>query len=133
LHLQMQKLDFKGKGFSRYVERIHIRWLRLTQKVAAGALAYGRFHQAERIFCGHTHVAQRDQRDGVEYYNSGSWTDARPTYVTVDEEGVQIHEYHERTDDRHSRQERGEADAAVADFADDAGLFEDAEYQGVGG
>jgi len=133
LHLQMQKLDFKGKGFSRYVERIHIRWLRLTQKVAAGALAYARFHQAGRIFCGHTHVAQRDQRDGVEYYNSGSWTDARPTYVTVDEEGVQIHEYHERTDDRHSSQERGEADAAVADFADDAGLFEDAEYQGVGG
>lgn len=133
LHLQLQKLDFKGKCFSRYVDRLHIRWLRLTQKVAAGALAHARFHHAERIFCGHTHVASCQQCDGIEYYNSGSWTDARPTYITVDAEGVQIHEYHERADHRHSGEERGEADAAFADFADDAGLLEDAEYASVGG
>jgi UDP-2,3-diacylglucosamine pyrophosphatase LpxH len=132
LHLQLQKLDFKGKGLSRYVDRIHIRWLRLTQKVAAGALAHARVHQADRIFCGHTHVPSSQQRDGIEYYNTGSWTDSRPTYITVDAEGVEIHEYQERTDDRHSGEERSEADAEFADFADDAGLSADAEYQGVG-
>jgi UDP-2,3-diacylglucosamine pyrophosphatase LpxH len=132
LHLQLQKLDFKGKGLSRYVDRIHIRWLRLTQKVAAGALAHARVHQADRIFCGHTHVPSSQQRDGIEYYNTGSWTDSRPTYITVDAEGVEIHEYQERTDDRHSGEERSETDAEFADFADDAGLSADAEYQGVG-
>jgi UDP-2,3-diacylglucosamine pyrophosphatase LpxH len=132
LHLQLQKLDFKGKCFSRYVDRLHIRWLRLTQKVAAGALAHARFHQADRVFCGHTHVPQYQERDGIEYYNSGSWTDSRPTYITVDAEGVEIHEYHERTDDHHSGEERSEADAEFADFADEAGLPEDAQYEGVG-
>ncbi len=133
LHLQMQKIDLKGKCFSRYVDRLHIRWLRLTQKVAAGALTHARFHQAQRIFCGHTHVAAREEHEGIEYYNSGSWTDTRPTYITVDAEGVQIHEYHERTNDRHSGEERSEIDAEFADFADEAGLPADAEYQGVGG
>ena len=133
LHLSLQKLDLKGKCFSRYVDRLHIRWLRLTQKVAAGALAHARFHQAERIFCGHTHVASREQREGIEYYNSGSWTDSRPTYITIDDKGVEIHEYQERADDRDPGEERGEADSAFADFVDEAGLREDAEYESVGG
>jgi hypothetical protein len=29
----------------------------------------------------------------VEYYNSGSWIDANPTYLTIDEDGVQIRKY----------------------------------------
>ena len=132
LHLALQKLDLKGKCFSRYVDRLHIRWLRLTQKVAAGALAHARFQQAERIFCGHTHVASQQERDGIEYYNSGAWTDSRPTYVTIDDKGVEIHEYQERTDDRNPGEERGETDSAFADFADEAGLLEDAEYESVG-
>jgi hypothetical protein len=35
---------------------------------------------------------QREQ-DGIEYYNSGSWTDAQATYITVDSDGVRIQEY----------------------------------------
>jgi len=132
LHLQLQRLDFKGKWFSRSLDRVHIRWLRLTQKVAAGALAHARFHQADRIFCGHTHVPVRQERDGIEYYNSGCWTDAQPTYITVDAEGVQIHEYHERSDHHRSGEERSETDSELADFTDQAGLSADAEYEGVG-
>ena len=33
------------------------------------------------------------EQDGIEYYNSGSWTDAQATYITVDTEGVRIQEY----------------------------------------
>jgi len=33
------------------------------------------------------------EQDGIDYYNTGSWTDTKLTYVTVNEEGVQIHEY----------------------------------------
>jgi hypothetical protein len=29
----------------------------------------------------------------VDYYNSGSWIDANPTYITVAEEGVEIRKY----------------------------------------
>ncbi len=95
LHLQLQKLDFKDRRFSRYMDLMNTRWLRLSSKVAAGALAHARFRDALRIFCGHTHVAVRQEKDGIEYYNSGSWTDSQATYITVGEEGVHIRTYEE--------------------------------------
>ena len=132
VYLQLQKLDFKNKPIVRLIDRLNTRWLRMSEKVASGALALARHRQAERIFCGHTHEALHVERDGISYYNSGGWVDSRLTYLTIDETGVQIHEYSERADDRDSGEERGEADSALADFADDAGLREDVEYESVG-
>ena len=137
LHLLLQKLDFKGKWFSRLVDRLGTRWLRLSAKVASGALFHARMRQAERIFCGHTHVALYRERDGIEYYNAGSWTDSAPTYLTLDADGVRIHTYreaepHERADDRDPGEERGEDDSALARVAGESGLPADAEYEAVG-
>ena len=100
---------------TRFLDRLNTRWLRLSTKVAAGALAHARHHQAARIFCGHTHAALHRHEDGIDYYNSGSWIDERPTYITVGEEGVQIHEYPEQPDDGHASEERSEADSEHAD------------------
>lgn len=130
--LWLQKLDLKGKHLSRFLDRLNTRWLRLSPKVAAGAMAHARLRQAQRAFCGHTHVAMSCEHDGVEYYNCGSWTDSQLTYITIDAEGVRIHEYHEQSDDRDPGEERGEADSALAELAGDSGLPEDAEYEGVG-
>ena len=136
LYLMLQKLDFKSKPIARMIDRLNTRWLRMSPKVSAGALAHAKHHGADRIFCGHTHEALHIERDGINYYNSGGWVDSRLTYLTIDELGVKIHEYvehkQERTDDRDSGEERGEADSAFADFADDSGLFEDVEYEGAG-
>jgi UDP-2,3-diacylglucosamine pyrophosphatase LpxH len=153
IHLQVQKFDFTGKWFSRLVDRLGTRWLRLTPKVASGALAHAQLRQAQRIFCGHTHAALYRRQDSVEYYNTGGWIDSKPTYVTVDADGVRIHDFegeyaereehekvrvndekeqHERSDHRDSGEERGQADPTSAEFPDDAGLFDDAEYEGVG-
>ncbi len=138
LFLQLQKLDLKGNPIARLIDRLNTRFLRLSPKVAAGALAYARHHGADRIFCGHTHEAIHVEQDGIQYYNSGGWVDSRLTYLTIDELGVHIHEFNEhehgeRADDRDSGQERGEADSALVDFADEAGLLEDVEYESVGG
>jgi len=132
LYLQLQKLDFKNKPIARLIDRLNTRWLRMSTKVSAGALAFARHHEAQRIFCGHTHQALYVERDGIAYYNSGGWVDSRLTYLTIDETGVQIHEYTERPDHRDSGEERGEADSALADFADESGLLEDVEYESVG-
>jgi UDP-2,3-diacylglucosamine pyrophosphatase LpxH len=96
LYLQLQKLDSKNKIFTRFLDRLNTRWLRLSSKVADGALAHARRNQAARIFCGHTHAAMSKAEDGAEYYNCGSWVDANPTYITIDEEGVIIREYHDQ-------------------------------------
>jgi UDP-2,3-diacylglucosamine pyrophosphatase LpxH len=139
--LALQKLDLKGNPMSRLIDRWNTRFLRMSSKVAGGALEYARQHHADRIFCGHTHQALHETRDGVDYYNSGGWIDSKLTYITVGEDGVRIHEYKEpehadehteRADDHHSGEKRSEADSESADFADEAGLFEDAEYEGVG-
>ena len=132
LHLLLQKIDIKGKYFSRLADRLGTRWLRLTTKVSAGALSHARAEHVDRVFCGHTHAALQLERDGISYYNSGSWVDERPTYITVSEEGVRIHDYQPRTDDRDSGEERGHHDSPPAEFADPAGLLEDFEYEGVG-
>jgi len=115
LYLQLQKWDTRSKMLTRFLDRLNTRWLRLSAKVADGALAHARHHQAERIFCGHTHAALHCHEDGIDYYNSGSWIDDRPKYITVGEEGVQIHEYIEQTDDSHAGEERSEADSEHAD------------------
>jgi UDP-2,3-diacylglucosamine pyrophosphatase LpxH len=138
LYLQLQKLDFKNKPIARMIDRVNTRWLRMSPKVSAGAIAYAKHHEAQRIFCGHTHQALHLEQDGISYYNSGGWVDSRLTYLTVDETGVQIHEFDklgfekQRIDDRDPGEERGEVDTSVADFADDAGLLEDVEYESVG-
>jgi UDP-2,3-diacylglucosamine pyrophosphatase LpxH len=142
LFLQLQKLDFKSKPITRMIDRLNTRWLRMSAKVASGALGYARQHGADRIFCGHTHEAIQVEQNGIYYYNSGGWVDSRLTYLTVDEQGVKTHEFNqheysgldgERTDDRDSGEERGETDSAVADVADESGLLEDVEYESVGG
>src|SRR5882672_10719776 len=107
LHLQLQKLDVRGKRLSRYVDQLNTRWLRLSSKVAEGAMARARELCSHRVFCGHTHVALHQQAEGVDYYNAGSWTDSTPTYVTVGEEGVQIHSFDQPSDERDSGEGRG--------------------------
>jgi UDP-2,3-diacylglucosamine pyrophosphatase LpxH len=101
---------------TRFLDRLNTRWLRLSTKVAAGALAHARHHQAARIFCGHTHAALHRHEDGVDYYNSGSWIDDHPKYITVGEEGVQIHEYIEQPDNVRAGGGRSEADSELAEF-----------------
>ena len=152
LYLRLQKMDLKGKPVARLIDRLNTRWLRMSPKVATGALAYAAQHGADRIFCGHTHEAIHVEQNGIDYYNSGGWVDSRLTYLTIDEQGVEIHvydehdydkhefgehgydgqEHGERVDHRDSGEERGEADPAFADLADESGLLEDVEYEGAG-
>jgi len=132
LYLLLQKLDLRGNPITRLIDRLNTRWLRMSSKVAAGALAYARHRSADRIFCGHTHEAIHKEQDGIHYYNSGGWVDSRLTYLTIDELGVEIHEYHEPADDRDSGEERGQADSTLVDLADESGLLADVEYESVG-
>jgi len=138
LYLCLQKMDLKGKPIARLIDRVNTCWLRLSPKVASGALAYAAQHGADRIFCGHTHQAIHLERDGLHYYNAGGWVDSRLTYLSIDEQGVEIHDYEDHeygksADHRDSGQERSTADSALVDLADESGLLEDVEYESIGG
>ena len=140
LYLQLQKWDSKNKTLTRFLDRLNTRWLRLSSKVADGALAHAGHNKAQRIFGGHTHAALHKRGEGADYYNCGAWIDERLTYITVGEDGVQIHEYVDPTDspekytvdlDLHSEERHSLPDFELVDFADEAGTVEDSEYQGV--
>ncbi len=133
LFLALQKLSSDRHGAVRLLERLDTKWLRLTPKVAQGALTHARARCARRVFCGHTHEPLRLQEGGIEYFNTGCWTQPRATYVTIDEEGAQLREYDERTDHRDPGEERSRLAAPPADFAGEAGLPADAEYESVCG
>ena len=131
LFSRIQKLDRRNKRFSRYLDRLNTRWLRLSTKVAGSALAYAKAGRIDRIFCGHTHLPLHQQRDGVDYYNTGAWIDQRPTYVTVGDEGVAIREYEGGANDRHSGEEREQVPADAVDLFEQAGLPAFAAYESI--
>lgn len=149
LYLQLQKWDSKKKTLTRFLDRLGTRWQRLSEKVAEGALAHAKHLRAARIFCGHTHAALHKRDDRAEYFNSGSWIDATPTYITVGKDGVRIHEYVDRPEspehDANFAEDQNLADSVFVDFADEAAVTPDrdqetdelesarsAEYQGIG-
>jgi len=131
LFSRIQKLDIGNKRFSRYLDRLNTRCLRLSTKVAASALAYAQAGEIDRIFCGHTHLPLHQHRDGVDYYNTGAWVDHRPTYVAVGDEGVAIREYQGGTNDRRTSEEREQASADPVDLFEQAGLPAFAAYQSI--
>lgn len=132
LYLQLQKWDSKNKSLTRFLDRLNTRWLRLSPKVADGALVHARHHQAARIFCGHTHAALHKHEHGIDYFNCGAWIDEHPTYITVGEEGVQFHEYIDGPDQHHSAEERIWEDSEPAEFTGNEGRLKDGEYEPVG-
>ncbi len=92
MFLWIQKMDARRKTFSRYLDALNTRWLRLSDKVARGAIAFANHYGADHVFCGHTHVPMSAERHGVQYFNCGSWIGEQCSYITVDEDGVGIHQ-----------------------------------------
>ena len=99
-HLALQKFSFGEQRLVRFIDRFDTKWLRLSSKVRDGALAHARTRNAQRVFCGHTHEALNVEENGIEYFNSGSWTQPSSTYITIDQEGVEIREYNDDDYDR---------------------------------
>lgn len=86
-YLLLQKVDPRHR-MSRWVKRTSKKWLRMSDKVGNDAVEHARrHHAADSVFCGHTHQAVHKHIDGVEYVNSGCWTDKPSQYVTIAHDG----------------------------------------------
>lgn len=87
IYYKIQKYDRQNQKFSRFIKRRSKGWLRLSNKVADGALKYATDNEANIIFCGHTHQILHKKNIDIEYYNSGCWTDIPSSFITIDNEG----------------------------------------------
>jgi UDP-2,3-diacylglucosamine pyrophosphatase LpxH len=119
IHLGLQKFAFGKKRMIGFLERFDTAWLRLSSKVADGALAHAKTKNVQRVFCGHTHQALNVSRDGVEYYNTGSWTQDSATYVAIDNRGVRICDYRDGLEDSIDQDMKEELEMDLEDLLAD--------------
>ncbi|HCN37968.1 MAG: metallophosphoesterase family protein [Ignavibacteria bacterium] len=84
---KMQRISPQKQIIPRFVKRASKSWLRLSHKVADGAIEYAKSKNADFVFCGHTHQTLSKEIDGVKYYNSGCWTDIPSSMITINNLG----------------------------------------------
>lgn len=87
----LQYFDKNSRHIVKLFDRSHSYLRRLSSKVAYGAIKYAKERDAQYIFCGHTHKQMYkehiDSGKTVHYYNTGCWTQAPSSYITISKEG----------------------------------------------
>ncbi|PIR69300.1 MAG: hypothetical protein COU47_04380 [Candidatus Niyogibacteria bacterium CG10_big_fil_rev_8_21_14_0_10_46_36] len=97
----IQRLDMRYKwNLSRFFKHRAQRWKRITEKVEQGSSEYAHEQGATHVICGHTHFAEvgKIMENGVVYLNTGSWTEDRSAYITIDHDG-EVHLWEVETPD----------------------------------
>jgi UDP-2,3-diacylglucosamine pyrophosphatase LpxH len=86
---KMQKIGKEKQRLARYVKKKSKGWLRLAGKIAHGATEYARHKGAQTVICGHTHIVTDIPitEKGIDYYNTGCFTDIPSSYIIITEEG----------------------------------------------
>lgn len=87
IYNKLQKWGKEKQSFPRYIKRKSKGWLRLSHKVADNAIDYAHQKNADVVFCGHTHIQLSKKVNGVEYFNSGCWTDIPSHYIVIHHNG----------------------------------------------
>jgi len=79
----IQKMDKKEKNVSRFVKTRYKKWLRVSSRVAKGAIKFGTKKGVDYVFCGHTHEKLAMKLGHVHYLNSGSWSEKECHYILL--------------------------------------------------
>jgi UDP-2,3-diacylglucosamine pyrophosphatase LpxH len=78
----LQKLD-RSHGIARKAKTTSKIFLRCLRKVRELSIAYAKRKGCTMVTCGHTHHAEAAWDEGVQYFNSGCWTEKPCTYLTI--------------------------------------------------
>lgn len=77
---------------AEYAKRWPMLYAVLRHHVRDNALQFARRHGFTAITCGHTHFAETHTVGGLQYLNTGAWTETPVYAVVVDETTVGLHE-----------------------------------------
>lgn len=92
IYLMVQRRDAVGMPFSRFLKSRSKSWIKASEKIGMRACRYARKIGANVVLAGHTHIPMHQKtRHGIEYVNTGCWTDSPATYATIDANGVTLH------------------------------------------
>ena len=88
----IQRRESNTQRFSRYLKRKSKTWLKCSEHIANEAVKYAQKKGVDGVLCGHTHFpVHKPDHEGVEYLNTGCWTDIPSTFVTIDADGAKLH------------------------------------------
>jgi len=92
---KLQRIGSENQTIARYVKKKSKGWLRLSEKIAHGAIDYAKAKNVNTVICGHTHFATDEptKRKSIEYYNTGCFTDVPSSYIVITEEGKVLTKY----------------------------------------
>lgn len=77
----IQRID-KSFYLAKLAKNSSKTFMRCSEQIKQKAKAYAQRKGADAVLCGHTHLAVQD-RDEVEYHNSGCWTEHQCHYIEV--------------------------------------------------
>jgi UDP-2,3-diacylglucosamine pyrophosphatase LpxH len=89
LYCTIQRLERNHHRLSHFLKHKSKTWLKVSELVAQGAVAYAVRRGADAIFCGHTHFSLSRMFGNVAYHNTGCWTEKPATFITIGRHGVQ--------------------------------------------
>lgn len=88
----LQRID-STHTFARMAKTNSKVFLRCTQKIEEKSREYAQEIGCTVVCCGHTHFATAVTGDGVEYFNSGCWTETPCHYLTLAQGRVEVHTF----------------------------------------
>ncbi len=86
---------------SRWIRRVSKRWQRNSELVQNSAIEYAQNKGMKYVTCGHTHLPLTAERNGIRYFNSGTWIESPPCpFVSVKGNEVRLETWPPMLEDR---------------------------------
>jgi UDP-2,3-diacylglucosamine pyrophosphatase LpxH len=92
IYFLLQRID-RTHYFAKLAKRGSKTFLRCAQKIEERSVEYARKKHCSAVCCGHTHHAVIHETQPVAYYNSGCWSEAPGTYLTVADGAVRLENF----------------------------------------
>lgn len=84
----IQKID-KSFFLAKLAKKSSKTFLRCSEQIKEKAKYYGKIKKVDAVICSHTHLPIED-KNGIEYYNTGCWTEIPCHYIEIKEGNVEI-------------------------------------------
>lgn len=82
-----------GYFYSNWAKRSSKTFLRCSELVAERALDYCKHKKCNNVICGHTHLCFEKNKDNINYYNCGCWTESKCSYITINSNKIKINHF----------------------------------------
>lgn len=88
----IQKID-PSFYLARLAKKSSKTFLRCSELIKEKAKTYAKAYKCQIVCCGHSHLELVCKNDGIEYYNSGCWTESPCHFITIKNGEVSLNKY----------------------------------------